>query len=97
MKDLNGTHKTVIIVAFLAAIVSLSFLGKDTAALVAVGTAILAALGFSVAQGTQIQQQTNGALKAKDEAFQQFAADTTKHLRELADKMAEMTPPPPKN
>jgi hypothetical protein len=94
VKDLTGTHKTVIIVAFLAAIVGLSFLGKDTAALIAVGTAILAGIGFSVAQGTQIQQQTNGALKAKDEAFQQYAAETSKHLRELANKMAEMTPPP---
>lgn len=94
MKDLTGTHKTIIIVAFLGSLVALALLGKDTAALVAVGTAILAGIGFSVAQGTQIQQQTNGALKAKDEAFQQYAADTTKHLREMADKMAEMTPAP---
>ncbi len=94
MKDLNGTHKTIIIVAFLAAIVGLSFLGKDTAALVAVGAAILGGIGISVAQGSQTIQNTNGALKEKDKAFQEFAADTTKHLRELADKMAEMTPPP---
>lgn len=94
MKDLNGTHKTIIIVAFLAAIVGLSYLGKDTAALVAVGASILAGLGIAVAQGSQTIQQTNGALKAKDEAFQDFAKETQTHFREMADMLAKMSPPP---
>lgn len=93
MKDLTAIHKTIIIVAFLAAIVALSLLGKDIAALVAVGASILAGVGISVAQGSQIQQQTNGAMKAKDEAFEQFARDTTRHMRELADVLARMQPP----
>jgi hypothetical protein len=93
VRDLNGTHKTIIIVAFLAAIVGLSYLGNDTAALVAVGTAILAGLGIAVAQGNQTIQQTNGALKAKDEAFQAIVKDTQKHMREMADMLAKMSPP----
>lgn len=95
MKDLNGTHKTVIVVAFLAALVGLAVLGKDTAALIAVGTAILGGLGFSLAQNAQIRDNTNGALKAKDENFKEFASEMTRHMREMADKMAEMQPPVP--
>lgn len=94
MKDLTGTHKTIIIVGFLGSLVALSYLGKDTAALVAVGAAILAGLGFSVAQGAQTIQQTNGALKEKDKAFQEFAKETSQHMRELADMLAKMQPPP---
>lgn len=94
MKDLTGTHKTIIIVAFLASLVGLSFMERDTAALVAVGAAILGALGISVAQGSQTIQNTNGALKEKDKAFQEFAKETSQHMRELADTLAKMQPPP---
>lgn len=93
MKDLSGTHKTIIIVAFLVALVALTFLGKDTAALVAVGAAILGGIGISVAQGTQTIQQTNGALKEKDKAFQELAQETQKHMREMAEMLAKMQPP----
>lgn len=95
MNGLTGTHKTIIIVTFLVSLVALAFFGKDAAAFIAIGTAILGGLGFSLAQNSQIKDNTNGALKAKDEAFQKYAETTTQHLRELADKMATMQPPAP--
>ena len=61
------THATIIIVAFFAALVALASMGKDTAALVAVGVAILGAIGLAVGQaGTtreavnQVATNTNG-------------------------------------
>lgn len=60
MKDLGPTHKTVIIVAFLAAMVTLALTGRDTAALVAVGTAVLAGIGVSLGQQQAVKEQTNG-------------------------------------
>lgn len=95
MKDLTGTHKTIIVCAFLAALVALAFMDKDTAAVIAVGTAILGGLGFSLAQSSQIKDNTNGALKAKDEMFQKFAESTQQNMREMAEMLAKMQPPPP--
>lgn len=85
MKDLGPTHKTVIIVAFLGSIVALTFSGHDTAALIAVGTALMAGLGLSLGQQQAVKEQTNG--------------NTTKLLEmvENAQQILAQMPPPVKD
>ena len=67
MKDINGKHVTVI-VTFLVTTAGLVALGKDVAAFVVVGLAILGGIGVVISkqaetkQETQvIREQTNGA------------------------------------
>lgn len=82
MKNFSPTHMTIVIVAFLAAIVALAMTDRDTAALVAVGTAVLAGLGLSLGQQQAVKEQTNG--------------NTTKLLEMLeknAEMLARMQPP----
>jgi hypothetical protein len=74
---------TIVIVAFLAAIVALAMTGRDTAALIAVGTAVLAGLGLSLGQQQAVKEQTNG--------------NTTKLLEMVeaqGQMLARMQPPP---
>lgn len=52
--------QAVVIVAFLGAIVALSFTGRDTAALIAVGTALLGGLGVSLGQQQTVKEHVNG-------------------------------------
>lgn len=59
MRPLSWQH-TAIIVAFLAAIVALAWSGHDTAALIAVGTALLAGLGLSLGQTQTVKEHVNG-------------------------------------
>lgn len=65
-----------------AGICVLMLADKDTAAMLGIGMLILAGLGFSVSQGQQIQQNTNGT-----------QARMLSILEGLANKLAESTPP----
>lgn len=75
---------------------ALTFAGKDTAALVTSGVAILSALGLIVKQNAetqstaqQVQQQTNGNTKE----LVQLISKQQDQILELSHKLAEMTPP----
>lgn len=80
----TGWQLVVIIGLVLAAIVTLSALGQDTAALIGLGTLLFAGLGLIAGQQNAIKDQTNG--------------NTTKLLsmvEQLAHRLADATPPAP--
>ena len=60
MREFSATHKTIIICAFLAALVVLTLTGGNLAALIAVGTAVLGGIGVSLGQVQAVKEQTNG-------------------------------------
>lgn len=74
------THLTIIIVAFLTMIAVLVFAGKETGALIAVGTAVLGGIGVSLGQQQVLKNQTNG----NTSQLTQIVADNTKALTEQA-------------
>lgn len=55
-----NTHMTIVIVAFLTLLGLLSWQGKDTAAVIMIGGILLGGMGFTIAQGQQVKDQTNG-------------------------------------
>jgi hypothetical protein len=59
MKPLPWQYAAVI-VAFLVCITALGLTGHDAAALIAVGMAILAALGLALGQGQAVKDHVNG-------------------------------------
>lgn len=86
MNDFNATHKTIVIVTFLASIVALTWSGHDTAALIAIGAALLAGLGINVAQTQAVKEHTNGNM-----------AKLLGMVEEQARMLAAMTPPKDEN
>lgn len=68
----------------LGSIVALGAFGRDTTALLALGTLLLAGVGLTLGQGVGIKEQTNG---------------NTSKLLEMVEKqgqlLAAMQPPPP--
>lgn len=71
-----------IVTVIVAGMCVLVLAGKDTVAIGGIAVVILAGLGFSVAQGQQIQQNTNGT-----------QARMLSILENLAGRLAESTPP----
>jgi len=73
-----------VVALILASIVTLGAFGRDTTALLALGTLLLAGIGLTLGQGMAVKEQTNG--------------NTTK-LLEMVEKqgqlLAAMQPPPP--
>lgn len=106
MKNLTWPHVAVI-VAFLACVTALGLTGNDTAALIAVGVAILGGTGLQIGQTIAVKENTNGAnrelLEANKRSAELQAANTEraltildgnqKILASMAHKMAAMTPP----
>lgn len=87
MKQLNGTHITIIVVAFLLMLGGLVFSGRDTAALMSVGLLLLAGLGFGGAQIgaqlSQVKENTNGTL-----------SELTGQIRHLTNLLVASQPTP---
>lgn len=79
---LSGWPLAAVIIAFLGALVALSFVGRDTAVLVAVGTAIMAGLGISLGQQNAVKENTNGNMR-----------QLLGMMNGMAHKMADMNPP----
>lgn len=107
MKNLN-TQAVIVIVAFLAAIVVLALADKDTAVLVAVGSAVLGGLGLIAGQQSGIRDNTNGnmtkvlamiekqshmlAAMKPTEAIEASMADVGKPVSEQTDQPHTFTP-----
>lgn len=79
----TATHLTVVIVAFLAAITTLALANRDTAALIAVGIAILGGLGLSLGQQQAVKENTNGTMTR-----------TMGLLENVIEKLAKLPPIP---
>lgn len=108
MKDLRWPHAFIVGIVLLV-LGGLAYSGKDSAAVVGGILAVLGAMGFMVKQQAEVKEQTvaikentNGniaALMALITQMQQQQADRDREHREqivqLANKMAEMRPPPP--
>lgn len=60
MNDLKPIHKTVIICLFLVMVPVLQMTGQSIGAYIAVGMAILGALGLAIGTLQAVQKQTNG-------------------------------------
>lgn len=106
MKNLTWPQAAVIL-AFLGCITALGFAGKETAAIIAVGVAILGGLGLQYGETRGIKENTNGT-QAKILEINERAAETQartaarglellegnqRALVALAHKMGTMTSP----
>jgi hypothetical protein len=80
----------VVVVAFLAAITALGLTGNDTAALVAVGLAILSGLGIVAGQTNAVRENTNGNASRMLDIMERDRRETLA----LAHRLASMTPMP---
>ena len=106
MKSLTYQH-VIVIVAFLACVTILGITGNETAAIIAVGVALLGGLGVNMGQTQAVKENTNGNANRLMEINQQAAADqsaaTARALElleanhhalvALAHKMGTMTSP----
>jgi hypothetical protein len=108
VRDLKWPAVTVII-ALLAVLGALAYFGKDAATVLAGVITVLGALGFGytfnrqaeIQQSTaRIEENTNGrigqlvAMVEKQQRDQQAQTDQHRRdMREMADKLAMMTPP----
>lgn len=82
VKDITWRH-VIVIVAFLAALCALSITGHDTGAFVAIGAAILAAMGLIATNTATVKNQVNGN-----------STEMLAMLREMSQQLARMIPPP---
>ena len=92
MKGFTPTHMTIVIVAFLAAIVALAMTNHDTAALIAVGIAVLGGLGLSLGQQQAVKEQTNGSMSRALEMAAASSQAALEQARVNANLLALMTP-----
>lgn len=81
-----------IIIAFLGSIVALSWLNKDTAALIAVGSLILGGMGFTIAQNQGIKEQTNGNTHNLQDTLKQMMEQQQRQLSEMQRVLAVSQP-----
>lgn len=96
MKDLRWPH-VIMVLGALGVLGWLTYEGKDGATVIAGALALLGALGYVAhqqgeikSQTEAIKQQTNGT---NTELLRQLE-NKDRTIKQMADKMAEMTPPP---
>lgn len=95
MKGFSPTHMTIVIVAFLAAIVALTMTGHETGALIAVGAGILGGLGLSLGQQQAVKEQTNGNTSRLMDMVENSNKASIEQARVTANLLALMTPNSP--